>query len=162
MRPSVDAFIDDTFNGTVKDVRLQPSISSNVVTYSTLIDAPNDDKKLKPGMTANIVIFTKQADDALLLSAQSLKYSPDSGLVKQYRLMPLAKKEEGAGKGTVWTVQGNQLIQKAVTTGLNDNTHVQILTGLDENDVVVTGAEVQAKGARSASSSPFLPQRPKR
>lgn len=86
---SVDAFIDDTFNGTVKEIRLQPAISSNVVTYTTVIDAPNDDKKLKPGMTASIVIYTKEINDALLISAKALKFRPDSTLAKQYEIVPV-------------------------------------------------------------------------
>lgn len=95
---TVDAFIDDTFNGTVKEVRLQPSISSNVVTYSTLIDAPNDDKKLKPGMTASIIIYTKEINDALLISAKAIKFNPDSSLSKQYDIIPI-KGLKGRGHG---------------------------------------------------------------
>ena len=57
---TVDAFINDQFSGTVEDIRLHPTVSANVVTYTTIINAPNDDMKLKPGMTANIVIYTKE------------------------------------------------------------------------------------------------------
>ena len=100
---TVDAFLDDTFNGMVTEVRLQPKISSNVVTYTTLIDAPNDDKKLKPGMTANIIIYTKEVKDALLISAKALKFSPDSSLNKQYQVLPIKGLKEGGpgrkGKG---------------------------------------------------------------
>jgi len=98
---TVDAFLDDTFNGVVTEVRLQPKISSNVVTYTTLIDAPNDDKKLKPGMTANIIIYTKEVKDALLISAKALKFSPDSSLNKQYQILPIKGLKEGGpgGKG---------------------------------------------------------------
>jgi HlyD family secretion protein len=109
---TVDAFIDDTFNGSVKEVRLQPSISSNVVTYSTLIDAPNDDKKLKPGMTASIIIYTKEINDALLVSAKALKFMPDSSLAKEYELVPIKALGEGGkggkkGNGTASAGAGN-------------------------------------------------------
>ena len=185
---TVDAFINDTFNGTVKDIRLQPSISSNVVTYATLIDAPNDDKKLKPGMTANIVIYTKEVNDALLVSAQALKFNPDSGLLKEYEIVPLEGrgmgKREGKGRmrkdtgmakqpkvmegetevvapSFVWVLQGRKLIQKRIKTGLNDNTHVEVLAGLNENDVVISGMEGGSSGAPvAAASSPFMPKRP--
>jgi HlyD family secretion protein len=178
---TVDAFINDTFNGTVKDIRLQPSISSNVVTYATLIDAPNDDKKLKPGMTANIIIYTKEVNDALLVSAQALKFNPDSALLKEYQIVPLQGRGMGkkGGKGRkpskesvgesevtppsfVWVLQGQKLIQKRIKTGLNDNTHVEVLEGLNENDVVISGMEGGSSGApvAAAASSPFMPKRP--
>jgi len=192
---TVDAFIDDTFNGSVKEVRLQPSISSNVVTYSTLIDAPNDDKKLKPGMTASIIIYTKEINDALLISAKALKFMPDSSLAKEYEIIPIkglkerGKKGGAGGAGTaknaggpgtnadsaapaetatkleptyIWLVEGKKLVQKQIKTGLNDNTHVQVLEGLTAQDVVATGSEVATKETQAAASSPFMPQRPKR
>jgi len=162
---TVDAFIDDTFNGTVKDIRLQPSISSNVVTYSTLIDAPNDDKKLKPGMTASIVIYTKEIEGATLISAKALNYQPDAALSKQYQIVPLADAESNppaAGEGTVWVVEGSRIVQKRIKTGLNNNTHVEVLSGLTPNDVIATGTETQATAAQGAAASPFLPQRPPR
>lgn len=180
---TVDAFIDDTFNGTVKEIRLQPSISANVVTYSTLIDAPNDDKKLKPGMTANIVIYTKEVKDASLISVQAIKFNPDSSLKKQYELVPAPeKRHEGKEHGNkkmkptsdstsksetvkvpdsyVWVLQDNKLIQKKIKTGLNDNNHVQVLSGLNDNEVVVTGTESVAAANAAAVKSPFMPQRP--
>lgn len=170
---TVDAFIDDTFNGTVKEIRLQPSISSNVVTYSTLIDAPNDDKKLKPGMTASIVIYTREIKDALLVSAQALKFNPDSTLWKKYQIVPIKDLQKARPKTTdgetstipssyVWVLEGEKIVQKKITTGLNDNTHVQVLGGLTANDIVVTGTETVAAGATEASSSPFMPKRPSR
>jgi HlyD family secretion protein len=187
---TVDAFIDDTFNGTVKEIRLQPAISSNVVTYTTIIDAPNDDKKLKPGMTASIVIYTKEVNDALLISAKALKFRPDSTLGQQYEIIPIKGLKEGktgmksggrsisaekktstaaSGEKTeviknepsyVWVVQGSKLVQKHIKTGLNDNTHVQVLEGLTENDIVASGAETATKQTAAAASSPFMPKRP--
>lgn len=180
---TVDAFIDDTFNGTVKEIRLQPSISANVVTYATLIDAPNDDKKLKPGMTANIIIYTKEVNDALLVSAQALKFHPDSSLSKKYEIVPAPGHKKGNGNdgkvnqsdqtkkpadgdvvanptAYVWVLAGNKLIQKKIKTGLNDNTHVQVLSGLSENELVVTSAAGPSAGApAAAASSPFMPKR---
>ncbi|MBO9631824.1 MAG: efflux RND transporter periplasmic adaptor subunit [Chitinophagaceae bacterium] len=101
---SVDAYPEDQFEGTVKEIRLQPSISSNVVTYATIIDAPNDQLKLKPGMTASITVYTKEADNTLLVSARAVKFTPDSSLLKHYTIegKPASqrgmhnKQEEGA------------------------------------------------------------------
>ncbi|MCD0487652.1 efflux RND transporter periplasmic adaptor subunit [Pedobacter sp. MC2016-14] len=157
---TVDAFIEDTFNGTVKEIRLNPAISSNVVTYTTLIDAPNDDKKLKPGMTASIIIYTKEVKDALLIPVQALKFKPDATLAKKYTLQPL--KNADAKANLVWLLQGDKLIQQKINVGLNDNTQAEVLSGLTANDQVITGMETLAEGSTAAASSPFMPQRPGR
>jgi HlyD family secretion protein len=83
---TVDAFPDNVFEGRVNEVRLRPSVSSNVVTYSTIIDAPNDDMKLKPGMTANITVFTQEIENALLISAKATRFRPDLSLYKKYTI----------------------------------------------------------------------------
>ncbi|MFT3825831.1 MAG: efflux RND transporter periplasmic adaptor subunit [Chitinophagaceae bacterium] len=95
---SVDAFPNDVFEGTVKEIRLQPSVSSNVVTYVTIIDAPNEMQKLKPGMTASITIYTKEVENALLVSAKAVKYTPDSAMLKNYVIDRGKQHEEGGGK----------------------------------------------------------------
>jgi HlyD family secretion protein len=161
---TVDAFLNDIFKGTIREIRLSPSTSSNVVTYATIIDAPNNEKKLKPGMTASITIFTNEADSALLIPARALKYSPDSSLTKQYQIISDKNKQMAAnGEAHVWIKSGNQIIQKKIKTGINDNTHVQVLEGLSDNDEVITGSQIinasEAKTDDSASS-PFMPKRP--
>ena len=95
---TVDAFPDNVFDGTVQEVRLRPSVSSNVVTYSTIIDAPNGDMKLKPGMTANITVFTQEIQNALLVSAKATRFKPDSALLKKYTIIG-GGFQHGEGKG---------------------------------------------------------------
>lgn len=92
---TVDAFPDDVFDGTLLEVRLQPSISSNVVTYTTIINTANKDLKLKPGMTANINIYTKEEDSALLISTRATKFKPDSTLMKKYSIVDERRKTKG-------------------------------------------------------------------
>lgn len=191
---TVDAFPDDIFEGSVKDIRLQPSVSANVVTYVTLVDAPNEDLKLKPGMTASITLFTQEIKDALLISAKSIKFKPDSALLKNYKIEGSTKSEgrkggddriasEGgdgmrgnadtSGRKTakkeknsrefVWVKKDSTLTKKAIQVGLNDNANVQVISGLSESDVVVTGVQAtDAKGGSASSSanrSPFMPAR---
>jgi len=72
----------------VNQIRLEPVTSANVVTYSTIVTAPNEDLKLRPGMTANIFIFTKEIDSTMLITAKALKYKPDEALGKQYAIFP--------------------------------------------------------------------------
>lgn len=192
---TVDAFINDQFGGTVKEVRLHPSVSANVVTYTTIINAPNDDMKLKPGMTANIVIYTKEVNNALLIPAKALAFTPDSSLMKDYQIEGKVShkgKHTGAGRNAggagnpaanqvshtaksrsdssgvpkqhalVWVVEGKKLVQKRIQIGLNDNTQVEVLSGLAESDSVAVGISGGAMGTASATTpgaSPFLPQR---
>lgn len=168
---TVDAFINDQFYGTVTDVRLHPAVSANVVNYTTIINAPNDSMKLKPGMTANIVIYTKEVNNAMLIPAKALSFVPDSAIGKVYRVIGrqrtinLQKNERPGAKGEttttfVWIVRGNKLIQKAITTGLNDNTHVEVLSGLTNDDLVATGINSgPVSSVLAAGGSPFLPKR---
>jgi HlyD family secretion protein len=98
---TVDAFPDETFEGSVKEVRLRPSISSNVVTYVTIVDAPNTELKLKPGMTASITVYTREMENALLISAKATKFRPDSSLLKNYTIERGGNRrgrQEGPGK----------------------------------------------------------------
>ena len=92
---SVDAFPDDVFEGVVSEIRLQPSVSANVVTYTTIINTENDQLKLKPGMTANITIYTKEENNALLISARATKFKPDSIMMKKYKIIDDRKKSKG-------------------------------------------------------------------
>jgi len=189
---TVDAFINDQFGGTVEDIRLHPSVSANVVTYTTIINAPNDDMKLKPGMTANIVIFTKEVNNAMLIPAKALSFTPDSALMSSYQIQGRVShkamhKGNAAGgsptanqvshtaksrndtsgvtkqKALVWLLQGKKLMQTRIEIGLNDNTQVEVLSGLTANDMVVTGVSGGAAGSAASASpggSPFLPKRP--
>ncbi|SEM44779.1 HlyD family secretion protein [bacterium A37T11] len=170
---TVDAYLDRVFEGSVAEIRLQPSTSANVVTYTTIINASNDDMKLKPGMTATITIFTNEAKKVLVLPVNALKFFPDSAALGHfYHIVPTERHGEGKkladnGQGAdstavVWVVKGSQVLQKHITTGINDNTKVEIRSGLTPADSVITGvnaaaAEV-AQGAQGAS--PFMPKRP--
>ena len=173
---AVDAFMDDVFNGSVTDVRLQPTVSANVVTYTTLIDAPNPQKKLKPGMTANITIYTREADSALLIPVKATKYRPDSSLIKKYQFVPLPRESKNrtspmkknpdsasaAGHDVtyVWVLQSdNKIVQKKIRIGLNNSIDVQVLSGLTPLDNVITGSVAGAPKTAANPTSPFMPAR---
>ena len=76
---TVDAFQNDTFNGTVQEVRLNPTTTSNVVTYTVVITAENPDQKLLPGMTATCTIVTQEVKDAIAIPVKALKFTPADG-----------------------------------------------------------------------------------
>jgi len=177
---SVDAFPADTFAGTVKEIRLRSSVSANVVTYTTIIDAPNADMKLKPGMTANITIYTKELKHVLLIPAAALNFRPDSVLIEKYHLTKnnttgnrTGKKRTAnlaqtavdsngikINKGMVWVMKDSlTMISKQVSTGMDDKTVVQVITGLQEGEEVVTGYKKLLKKDAAAAKSPFMPTR---
>lgn len=181
---TVDAFPDDVFNGIVKEIRLQPTKSSNVVSYTTIIDAPNTDKKLKPGMTANISIFTKEVENALLVSNSAFTFSPDSVLAKAYTIQgghhqPGASQQQGstvakrnskdsaqadAGKPAfLWLKKDSSLVLHRVVVGMSNETEKEVLSGLTPADIVVTGYDQltrKEKASASGGASPFMPRRP--
>jgi len=80
----VDAFPTETFNGDVRQVRLQPVVTSNVVTYTVIVNAPNPDLKLMPGMTANITVLVQKIDSVLLVPGKALRFTPDAGFLAEY------------------------------------------------------------------------------
>lgn len=182
---TVDAFPDESFAGTVKEIRLRPSTSANVVTYTTIIDAPNDQGKLKPGMTASVVIYTREVANALLVPASAFTFKPDSLLsglyhiehanageahVKRHNNSPARSLsgandtiQQGAGKtGLVWVKQDSTLVPHRVVTGMSNETEKQVVSGLSPSDEVVTGYEqVKSKNKSNAqNASPFMPKRP--
>ncbi|HEY4937209.1 MAG TPA: efflux RND transporter periplasmic adaptor subunit [Puia sp.] len=190
---TVDAYPDITFTGKVNQVRLEPVVSANVVTYTTIVTAPNDNLKLMPGMTANIFIYTKEVDSAMLISSKDLKFKPDPSLANQYKILPLpastkpkqntqaARNSTGPGSSKrnagnladssarkksvafVWVQFGDSLEEKKIHTGLNDDTHVEVLDGLTLSDSVITGISQSGINATPVSSappkSPFMPSR---
>lgn len=120
---TVDAFPDDIFSGKVSDIRLEPAVSANVVTYTTLIDAPNNEMKLKPGMTASVTIVTKKDSNAMLVPAKALAFKPDSTQLKKYIIVGRhgrnAEGKGGAGGngGGAQQQQGQGAVQRQHTPG---------------------------------------------
>ena len=146
---TVDAFIDDSFKGTVAEVRLHPKVTANVVSFTTIINAPNEGMKLKPGMTANIIVYTKELSKALRISAKALSFEPDSTLEGKYKVIPLKKivpandgQTPKARASYVWVKEGDMLKERQVTVGIDDNARVQVLSGLSTRDQVITSLPV--------------------
>ena len=80
---TVDAYPEDQFTGSVKQIRLQPVIVSNVVNYIVIIDVPNPDLKLMPGMTASITVKVKEANDVLKVPIKALSFRPPNFYLNQ-------------------------------------------------------------------------------
>lgn len=160
---TVDAYLDNTFNGMVTEMRLQPVTSANVVTYSTLINVDNAEEKLKPGMTATITIYTKEARNAWTIPVKATRYSPAPELGKEYHLVHLNDKTaDEPGTAYVWVKNNLFLTQKKIRTGLNDNTHMAVLSGLQPTDTVIIANPAISETAAAAGGSPFMPKFPSR
>lgn len=154
---TVDAYIDQTFEGKVAEIRLQPSTSNNVVTYTTIIETSNADMKLKPGMTATVTIYTKEADDALTVPVSALKLSIEPSQLKPpYQLVQ--NRVDDTVQNEVWVLKGNQVIKRPVKIGINDNTKVQIIGGVGVGDSVITAIlSTKETATQNMGSNPFLP-----
>ena len=136
---TVDAYPDDTFEGVVKQVRLEATTTNNVVTYEVVISAPNADLKLKPGLTANVTIFTKEQANILSVANKALRFTPTKETVgKDMKIV------DCKGKNKVWTLNGNTLTAHSVNIGQSDAMHTQIISGIKAGQSVVTEIVVDA------------------
>lgn len=152
---TVDAFPDDTFEGQVTQVRQEAATESNVVTYEVVISAPNDDLKLKPGLTANVVIFTMEAKDVLAVPSKALRFTPREAMLNSDETIT-----DTDAKEKVWVKEGSNLKTVAVETGMTNGTLTQITKGLKPGTHVLTevnAMQVEAEGEQQ-NSNPFMPR----
>lgn len=162
----VDAFPDEVFGGTITQIRLNPVIASNVVTYTVIVDAPNPDLLLKPGLTATISIVTREARDVAVLPFSALNIQPAPLLEGAFDLkMAQEIKNQKAGSGPsswVWVKKGEVLLQVPVVTGLSDRVLIQVLSGVNPVDSVVIGFNsLQEPVPDVPANSPFVPAPPR-
>ncbi|GGG47918.1 efflux RND transporter periplasmic adaptor subunit [Bizionia arctica] len=163
---TVDAYIGETFQGEVTQVRLDPTVTSNVVTYTVVIKADNPDLKLKPGLTATISIFTLELNDVLTAEAKAINFKPEREILSAYNQQhQLAENtSERSREATALWVLGSDgsITPKIVTLGASDGVNVEILSGISEGDKLVYSlkevSESEINGTEK-STSPFMPQR---
>lgn len=157
---TVDAYPDDTFEGEVKQVRQEATTTNNVVTYEVVISAPNADLKLKPGLTANVTIYTAERKGVLSVPSKALRFTPQKETVGKMKIVDVAN-----AKNKVWTIEGNSIVAHKVNIGMTDGTNTQIVGGIAEGTKVITGLNVmggeeekpmEAQGEKS----PFAPGPP--
>ena len=178
---TVDAFQNDVFNGKVVQVRLDPKVTSNVVTYTVIIEADNPDLKLMPGLTATVSIYTLEISNVHTIPESALNYKIDFELLEKYYAqngvkmerpeMPKdsasfkkrSKGEKPDKRGNfVWVISNKKLERKPVTIGESDEINYQVVSGLSENDSVVTSLKSVTKKDLAQAKSPFMQQRPNR
>lgn len=174
---TVDAFPGEEFDGQVTQVRLNPTTSSNVVTYTVVIKADNPDLKLMPGMTATITIFTKELQNIVVLEAKAANAKIEIPLVEQYY------KQQGKtfdfksfgpppmkNQKVVWVVKNGELERREVKLGISNGVFVEVIEGLTEGDQVLfsvsnsksNGSSGTQTEEKETSGSPFMPKPPKK
>jgi len=171
----VDAYPADAFTGTVSQVRLNPTTEQNVVSYTTMIDVPNPEMKLKPGMTANVTIQIAGSENVLRVPNSALRFRPtttgtrDSGFgIRETASGTAATSGQSGARravtnanqsgGRVWTIRSGALEPVRIRTGVSDGAMTAVVEGdLKEGDQVVTGIAEQGTATAQASTSPLLP-----
>lgn len=177
---TVSAYPNETFQGDVRQIRLQPVVTSNVVTYTVIVNAPNPDYKLMPGMTANITVLVQKLDSVLVIPGKALRFTPDPTWLAEYmkknpppqRLGTGTRGGSGqsgdpAGKKPVlaWVKNGDKIHRTRIVTGAIDGSNCEINNGLREGDEVILSMSQGSKPGTTASappaqtSSPFMPTR---
>ena len=136
---TVDAYPDDVFSGSVKQVRQNPVTTNNVVTYEVVISAPNADFKLKPGLTANITIYTMERSGVMSVPAAALRFTPEASVFgKKYVI------KDTTAEHKLWTLDGNVLTAHKVEIGVTDGTRTEIIGGMKEGSTVIQSFEIGA------------------
>jgi HlyD family secretion protein len=126
----VDAYPNDRFRGTVRQIRNAPTTTQNVVTYDAVIDVENPELKLRPGMTANVTFIYAKVDDGIRVPNAALRFRP-----------PTERKTAApAGAKTVYVLDGDRPRAVVVKTGVSDGSVTEIKEGLEEGQLVITNA----------------------
>ncbi len=171
---TVDAYPELKFDGSVSEIRMQPVVTNNVVTYTVIINAPNPDVKLMPGMTASTTIFVNEKVDIPVVPGKALRFTPDQTVYSAYlkslpgevsqkmpKTAPVLDTKDT--KSTyVWVKNGQEILQRDVIIGSNDGISYELLSGLSQGDEIILSmaAEKATTETKKAAKSPFMPQRP--
>ena len=188
---TVDAFPDETFEGTITEVRLQPTETSNVITYTVIVTVANPELKLKPGMTASITDYVEEVNDVLVLVGKAIRFTPERELMMAYmKSVPDSERPQrpvgarpdrmdGQPQGgqmedmpdnikRVWVKEGNIIRPVRIETGVTDGSILQIVSGLSEGDEIVTAMKTGSVATKKKTAneetqkSPFIQERPGR
>lgn len=164
-RFTVDAYPDRSFRGVVRQVRLNPTTTQNVVTYDVVIDVDNEDLALLPGMTANANVILSRAENALRVPNSALRYRPKDDATLIPAASPgasgRAARRGGAGREpTVWVLRNGALAAVKVKTGATDGRYTVVEPvepgSLSEDDTLVVGDRT----AQAQSLNPMRMRRP--
>ncbi len=187
---TVDAYPAETFKGDVRQIRLQPVVTSNVVTYTVIVNAPNPEKKLMPGMTANITVLVQKVDSVMIVPGRALRFTPDAAFLSEYfkrnpairgqrsgeqqRQRPVASEGQNnqgffqSGQTSfkrpdvVWIKSGDSVRRTRVTIGAVDATNTEIISGLKEGELVILSMSPSGSSPTSTANTTRSPFMPQR
>jgi len=160
---SVDAYPNDQFVGEVTQVRLKSTVTSNVVTYQVIVNAPNENLKLKPGLTANITIYTVEKNNVQTLPNKVFSFKPDIAALTKKELVVMENKKNvenlKENERMVWVQNGKDIMNKPVVIGDADATNTEIVSGINDKDVVILELKSLSDNAVNGATekSPFMP-----
>jgi HlyD family secretion protein len=177
---TVDTYPNDVFTGVVTQIRHQPVMVQNVVNYVVIIEVPNLDLRLMPGLTANSNISIQERNNVLKVPSMAFTFVPPVEYLQATKTLPDSLKESWLRKlrqtkelkkqqivesnrtiGYLWVIKGNDIFPVLVTKGLNDGSFTEITGDIQEGYEVVTGVNHSASAADAqASKSPFMPKFP--
>jgi len=160
---SVDAYPNDQFVGEVTQVRLKSTVTSNVVTYEVIVNAPNENLKLKPGLTANITIYTVEKNNVQTLPNKVFSYKPDSSALKKIEF--IVSEDSKIGKDLkeneriIWIKDGQTIRNQKVEIGAADASNTEIISGLTNNNLIVLELKSLTEETLNGApeKSPFMP-----
>ncbi|MBP3247610.1 MAG: efflux RND transporter periplasmic adaptor subunit [Prevotella sp.] len=153
---TVDAFPDDQFEGRVTQVRQQATTESNVVTYEVVISAPNNDLKLKPGLTANVTIFTLEKNDVLAVPSKALRFHPNEALLQKGETI-----EDCEGDHKLWTKEGTVFKAHKVEVGTSNGIMTEITGGMKAGTEILTDFNISGgagEAEQQQAGNPFMPR----
>ena len=175
---NVDAYPDKIFKGLVKQIRLQPVVVQNVVTYIVIIDVPNPDLKLMPGLTANITIKVEEHKGVLKIPSNALHFNPPEEYFETAKIPDSIKTQwneiaKPSKKGKLnepdtssllyaWFIKDNLIYPKRLKKGISDETSVEVSGDIKENDEIVIGISNKKENTSSPTQNPFMPKMPTR
>jgi len=180
---TVDAYPNDVFTGIVTQIRHAPVMVQNVVNYVVIIEVPNPDLKLMPGLTANANIFIQERKDVLKVPSNAFTFTPPNEYIQQNKLLPDSVRnawiqklrktgeikkqqiiESNVTTGYLWVKRGADIFPVAVTKGLSDGTFTEISGDINEGDEIATGVNHAPTAAdeKSTTQNPFMPKFPSR
>lgn len=166
---TVDSYQGEEFSGTITQVRLNPTTTSNVVTYTVVVKADNSELKLKPGMTASITIYTLELKNIIILEAKAANYKMNEILLAKYfeqlkRPFPKTPlKASGKNQKLIYLLENDEPKPALVKLGVGDGVNIEVIEGIKPGDKVVYNIrEVSDAKSSGSKKSPFMPTMPGR
>jgi HlyD family secretion protein len=163
----VDAYPNDVFAGVVEQVRLNPTVEQNVVTYAAIVSARNPELKLKPGMTASLSVEVARRDGVLRVPSSALRFKPNAAVLEALgqdsrapspagvRPVAMTSPSPANHTGTIWTYENGQLIPVQVQVGMSDAQYTEVQSGdIREGESIATQATVTPSSSLSGASKP--------